>query len=417
MNETSTTYRHELINSGKKKIAWAYQHMPVLREIEKEFIKDQPFKGKRIAVSVHVEAKTACLAKLLVKGGGEVYLTGCNPLSTQDDIVAALEDEGMQVFSKYNATPEEYNNGLLSVLKIRPHLIIDDGGDLAQLLHTTCKDFMSDLIGGCEETTTGVKRLKILQYENKLLYPSIAVNDAKCKHLFDNRYGTGQSTLTAIMSTTNLLIAGKTVVVAGYGMCGKGIALRAKGMGARVVITEIDPIKGCEALMEGFELMTMDDASKIGDVFITVTGCKDVITSKHYSNMKDGVILSNAGHFDVEINILELESLSINKIAQRKNVTGYILPNDKCINLIAEGRLVNLASGDGHPVEIMDMSFALQALSTRFLSEMKEKLSNKVYSIPSEIDEKVANLLLKSKNVGIDTLTGDQEYYMSHWDI
>ncbi len=417
MNESSIPSRQELIENGKKKIDWAYQHMPVLKEIEQEFIKDQPFKGKRIAVSVHVEAKTACLAKVLVKGGGDVYLTGCNPLSTQDDVVAALKDEGMPVFSKYNASPEEYMDGLISVLKIRPHLIIDDGGDLAQLLHTTCKEFMSDLIGGCEETTTGVKRLNILQSEKRLLYPSIAVNDARCKHLFDNRYGTGQSTLTAIMSTTNLLVAGKIVVVAGYGMCGKGIALRAKGMGARVIVTEIDPIKGCEALMEGFDLMTMDDASKIGDVFITVTGCKDVITSKHYTNMKDGVLLSNAGHFDVEINIVELDALSINKIEQRNNVVGYVLPNGNCINLIAEGRLVNLASGDGHPVEIMDMSFALQALSTRYMSEMKGNLSNKVYPIPPEIDDKVATLLLKSNNITIDSLTGEQEYYINHWDI
>lgn len=406
-----------LAESGKKKIEWAYQNMPVLKEIEKEFVMDKPFIGIRIAVSVHVEAKTACLVKLLTKGGAQVALTGCNPLSTQDDVAAALAVDGISIYCWYNATKDEYRKHLMQTIEFKPHIIIDDGGDLAELLHTTNKDDMSALIGGCEETTTGVHRLMILEEENKLLYPVIAVNDARCKHLFDNRYGTGQSTLTAIMSTTNLLIAGKTIVVAGYGMCGKGIAMRAKAMGAKVIVTEIDSIKAAEALMEGIDVMTMDQAASLGDFFITVTGCKDVITSKHYSKMKNGAVLANAGHFDVEINIPELEKMAIIKEEKRVNVMGYCLQDDKWINLLAEGRLVNLAAGDGHPVEIMDMSFALQALSTRYILENGKNLSNKVYQIPKDLDEKVGRLLLKSKNIEIDSLTSEQKFYINHWEI
>lgn len=406
-----------LAESGKKKIEWAYQNMPVLREIEKEFIRDQPFSGARISVSVHVEAKTACLAKLLRAGGANVALTGCNPLSTQDDVAAALAEEGMSVFCKYHATKQEYRKHLAQTLEFKPHLVIDDGGDLAELLHTTNQKDRSDLIGACEETTTGVHRLKILEKENKLLYPVIAVNDARCKHLFDNRYGTGQSTLTALMATTNLLIAGKVVVVAGYGMCGKGIAMRAKAFGARVIVTEIDPIKAAEALMEGFEVMTMEQAAASGDFFITVTGCKDVITSAHYLKMKENAVLANAGHFDVEINIPDLENNSIEKAEKRNNVMGYRLKNGKWIHLLAEGRLVNLAAGDGHPVEIMDMSFALQALSVRYMLEHGKSMEPRVYPIPHELDEKVGRLLLQSKNIRIDTLTSEQNYYINHWEI
>jgi len=406
-----------LAENGQKKIQWAYDNMPVLREIEKEFLRDKPFIGIKIAVSVHVEAKTANLVKLLIKGGARVALTGCNPLSTQDDVAAALASEGIPVYCWYNATKSEYRNHLIMTLKFKPHIIIDDGGDLAELLHTTNKDDLVDLIGACEETTTGVHRLKILEEENKLLYPVIAVNDARCKHLFDNRYGTGQSTLTALMSTTNLLIAGKTIVVAGYGMCGKGIALRAKGLGANVIITEIDPIKAAEALMEGIAVMTMDQAACLGDFFITVTGCKDVITSKHFLSMKNGAVLSNAGHFDVEIDVKELKNMSIKKEEKRHNVMGYQIKNGNWIHLIAEGRLVNLAAGDGHPVEIMDMSFALQALSTRYILENGKNLLPKVYEIPKEIDEKVGAILLKSKNIEIDALSEEQNYYISHWEI
>ncbi len=406
-----------LAENGRKKIEWAYQNMPVLREIEKEFLRDKPFLGKRIAVSVHVEAKTACLAKLLKAGGAEVALTGCNPLSTQDDVASALAVEGISVFCWYNATKEEYRRHLIQALEFKPHIVIDDGGDLAELLHTTNKADLSELIGGCEETTTGVHRLKILENENKLLYPVIAVNDARCKHLFDNRYGTGQSTLTALMATTNLLIAGKTMVVAGYGMCGKGIAMRAKAFGAKVIVTEIDPIKAAEALMEGFDVMTMSQAAPLGDFFVTVTGCKDVITSKHYKIMKNGAVLANAGHFDVEINIPELENESVDKEEKRKNVMGYHLSNGKWIHLLAEGRLVNLAAGDGHPVEIMDMSFALQALSARYILKNGSGLKPQVYQIPQELDEKVGYLLLQSKNIKIDSLNEEQKFYINHWEI
>jgi len=406
-----------LAESGKKKIEWAYQNMPVLREIEKEFLKDKPFSGRKIAVSIHVEAKTACLALLLRKGGAQVALTGCNPLSTQDDVAAALAVDGMSVYCWHEATKEEYHQHLVQTLAFKPNIVIDDGGDLAELLHTVCKDKLSELIGGCEETTTGVHRLKILENEKKLLYPVIAVNDARCKHLFDNRYGTGQSTMTALMATTNLLIAGKTMVIAGYGMCGKGIAMRARALGAKIVVTEIDPIKAAEAIMEGFDVMTMDRASCIGDFFITVTGCKDIITSKHYSNMKNGSVLANAGHFDVEINIPELEQMSSEKESKRKNIMGYHLKNGKWVHLLAEGRLVNLAAGDGHPVEIMDMSFSLQALSARYISENGKSLKPKVYPIPDLLDTQVGMLLLKSKNIEIDSLTSEQKYYINHWEM
>lgn len=406
-----------LAENGKKKIEWAYQNMPVLREIEKEFLRDKPFSGRRIAVSVHVEAKTACLALLLRKGGAHVALTGCNPLSTQDDVAAALASDGLSVYCWHDATKEEYRRHLLQTLEFQPHIIIDDGGDLAELLHTINKNKLSDLIGGCEETTTGVHRLKILEKEKKLLYPVIAVNDARCKHLFDNRYGTGQSTMTALMATTNLLIAGKTMVIAGYGMCGKGIAMRAKAFGAKVIITEIDPIKAAEALMEGFDVMTMDQAASVGDFFITVTGCKDVITSRQYLKMKNGAILANAGHFDVEINIPELERMTVEKESKRLNVMGYHLSNGNWIHLLAEGRLVNLAAGDGHPVEIMDMSFSLQALSARYISENGKRLDPKVYPIPEGLDEKVGFLLIKSKNIEIDLLTPEQNFYINHWEI
>jgi len=348
-----------LAPSGQRKIDWAYKNMPVLRAIEAELIAEQPFAGLRIAVSVHVEAKTACLAKVLQAGGAQVALTGCNPLSTQDDVAAALASEGMHVYCVHGACTADYTEHLSMALAINPDIIIDDGGDFAMLLHTTHKHLLKNLIGGCEETTTGVHRLEILAKEGRLAYPVVAVNDARCKHLFDNRFGTGQSVWTAIMTTTNLLVAGKTIVVAGFGMCGKGVALRAKGLGARVVVTEIDPVKACEALMEGYEVKTMDEAAAVGDVFITVTGCRDILTARHFLMMKDGAICCNAGHFDVEINIPELHALSVSQKELRDNVDGYVLDNGRTICILGQGRLVNLASGDGHPVEIMDMSFAL----------------------------------------------------------
>ena len=406
-----------LAPSGKKKIEWAYKNMPVLRAIEKELIDEQPFKGLKISVSVHVEAKTACLARALARGGADVALTGCNPLSTQDDVAAALAADGMHVYTIHGDNDEDYIKHLEMALSFGPDIVIDDGGDFAMLLHSKHTDLVPKIIGGCEETTTGVHRLEILEKENKLLYPVVAVNDARCKHLFDNRFGTGQSVWTAVMATTNLVVAGKTVVVAGFGMCGRGVALRAKGLGAKVIVTEIDPVKACEAIMEGYEVMTMDEASKIGDFFVTVTGCKDVIVKRHYLNMKDGAICCNAGHFDCEVNIKDLESIAVETAELRNNIMGYTLENGKRICILAEGRLVNLASGDGHPVEIMDMSFALQAQSARYIAKYGKELEKKVYQTPEIIDNRVAEILLDTKGISIDKLTEEQEKYINSWDF
>ncbi len=406
-----------LAPEGHKKIAWAWANMPVLRQIYDDFVQNKPLRGYRVAVSVHVEAKTACLAKTLAAGGADVALTGCNPLSTQDDVAAALAEDGLQVYCRHGVDMDEYLNHLKRTLSIRPHIVIDDGGDFALLLHTECRDLASDLIGGCEETTTGVKRLKILEKDKHLLYPVIAVNDARCKHLFDNRYGTGQSVWTAILATTNLLVCGKTVVIAGYGMCGRGVAMRARGMGARVVITEIDPVKACEALMEGYDVMSMDEAARCGDLFITVTGCRDVITGRHYPLMKDGAILCNAGHFDVEINLPQLASQAVSINEVRRNIIGYTLPDGRRIHILAEGRLVNLAAGDGHPVEIMDMSFSLQAQSVLYLTQHGRSLPIAVHQLPADIDDVVAQRLLCHHRKQIDALTTEQQDYLEHWDI
>ena len=403
---------------GLEKIDWAYRNMPVLRAIEAELIEKQPFKGLKIAVSVHVEAKTACLARALARGGAEVALTGCNPLSTQDDVAAALAAGGMMsVYAVHGDTEEEYFGRLKKTLAFGPDIVIDDGGDLALLLHSELKDLAKNVIGGCEETTTGVHRLEILKKEGKLAYPVVAVNDARCKHLFDNRFGTGQSVWTAIMATTNLVVAGKTVVVAGYGMCGRGVAMRAKGLGARVIVTEIDPVKACEALMEGYTVMTMDEAAPLGDCFVTVTGCKDVITEKHFLNMKDGAICCNAGHFDCEVSIKDLKRIAVSDSELRHNVVGYKLENGKTVCVIAEGRLVNLASGDGHPVEIMDMSFALQAQSAMYIATQNARLPIDVYQTPEEIDNRVAEILLATKKINIDVLTDEQKKYISSWEF
>ena len=406
-----------LAPSGAEKIEWAYRNMPVLRAIEAELIEEQPFKGLKISVSVHVEAKTACLARALARGGADVALTGCNPLSTQDDVAAALVASGMKVYTIHGDNEQEYIEHLKMALAFKPDIVIDDGGDFAMLLHSELKDMVPGIIGGCEETTTGVHRLEILEKENKLLYPVVAVNDARCKHLFDNRFGTGQSVWTAIMATTNLGVAGKTVDVAGFGMGGRGVPMRAKGLGAKVVVTEIDPVKACEAIMEGYQVMTMDEASAIGDVFVTVTGCKDVIVKRHFENMKDGAICCNAGHFDCEVNIRELDSISVRKEELRNNIVGYELPSGKTICILAEGRLVNLASGDGHPVEIMDMSFALQAQSARYIAKYGKDLEKKVYQTPEVIDNRVAEILLETKKISIDELTEEQEKYINSWDF
>lgn len=403
---------------GLEKIEWAYRNMPVLRAIEAELIEKQPFKGLKISVSVHVEAKTACLARALARGGGEVALTGCNPLSTQDDVAAGLASLNiMNVYAVHGDSEEEYFGRLKKTLSFGPDIVIDDGGDLALLLHSELKDLAPKIIGGCEETTTGVHRLEILKKEGKLAYPVIAVNDARCKHLFDNRFGTGQSVWTAIMATTNLVVAGKTVVVAGYGMCGRGVAMRAKGLGASVIVTEIDPVKACEALMEGYTVMTMDEAAPLGDFFVTVTGCKDVITEKHFLMMKDGAVCCNAGHFDCEVSMKDINRIAVSSSELRHNVVGYKLPNGKTVCIIAEGRLVNLASGDGHPVEIMDMSFALQAQSAMYIATQNSRLPIDVYQTPEVIDNRVAEILLSTKNIKIDELTDEQKKYISSWEF
>ncbi|MGI6325406.1 MAG: adenosylhomocysteinase [Saccharofermentanales bacterium] len=405
-----------IIHSGQQKIDWAFAHMPVLNRIAENFDAEKPFQDLRIAVSIHVEAKTACLVKVLARGGAEVALTGCNPLSTQDDVAASLAQTGIQVYCRHGVDSETYYEHLRQALAFRPHLIIDDGGDFARLLHTSCKDLATDLIGGSEETTTGVNRLRTLEKAGRLAYPVIAVNDARCKHLFDNRYGTGQSVLTAIMATTNLLIAGKVVVVAGFGMCGKGVAQRARALGARVVITEVDPVRACEALMEGYDVMNMKQAATIGDLFVTVTGCRDVITKEHFLIMKNGAILCNAGHFDVEINLLDLKFLAQSVRDVRAGVENYQLSEDKNIRVLARGRLVNLAAGDGHPAEIMDMSFALQALSTRHLVRYGRAMKPAVYEIPEDIDRAVAQGMLTAMNKSIDELSPDQVRYLENWD-
>ncbi|HOM01693.1 MAG TPA: adenosylhomocysteinase [Acetivibrio sp.] len=404
-----------LAKSGRQKINWVRKNMPLLRSLEEEFSKTKPFQGVRITVSVHLEAKTAYLAKLLAIGGGEVSVTGSNPLSTQDDVAAALVEDGLDVYAWYNATEEEFKEHLNLALGYKPNIIIDDGGDLVHLLHTERTELLPHVMGGCEETTTGVIRLKAMEKEGVLKFPMVAVNNAYCKYLFDNRYGTGQSVWDGINRTTNLIVAGKNVVVVGYGWCGKGIAMRAKGLGASVIVCEVDPIKAAEAVMDGFKVMPMDDAAKIGDLFITVTGCIRVIHRDHFKVMKDGAILCNAGHFDVEVSVTELEEMAVRKEEQRKNIMGYMMEDGRWINLLAEGRLVNLAAGDGHPAEIMDMSFALQAMSAKYVLENHSKLGNKVLDVPEEIDRKVALMKLKSWGVAIDELTEEQKKYLDSW--
>ncbi len=405
-----------LAKSGHDKINWVKSYMPVLNEIRKQFEKELPFKGKKISMSIHLEAKTAYLALTLKAGGAEVYITGCNPLSTQDDVAAALCEDGLEVNAWRGVDDEQYKKHLIKTLSLCPDVMIDDGGDLTNLLHGECREYGKNLIGGCEETTTGLHRLFARQEAGKLDYTMIDVNDADCKHLFDNRYGTGQSTLDGIMNSTNLIIAGKTVVVAGYGWCGKGIAMRAKGMGALVIVTEIDPVRAIEAAMDGFRVMTMDEAAPLGDLFITVTGCSDVIRKRHFEVMKDGVLLANSGHFDVEINKTELEALSDEIFERKPNIVGYRMKDGRILNLLAEGRLVNLAAGNGHPAEIMDMSFAVQAKSLEYLVKHEGELEKRVYQVPREIDNEVASIKLRSMGISIDKLTDEQKKYLNHVD-
>ena len=401
-----------LWESGAQKIVWVRNHMPLLDSIEQEFLKTKPFAGLKIALSVHMEAKTARLCLCLAAGGAEMYATGCNPLSTQDDVAASLVHAGLNVFAVHGATMEEYEEDLRRVLEVGPNIIIDDGGDLVTLMHKEFRELIPNVIGGCEETTTGILRLKAMDRAGTLKFPMMLVNDADCKHLFDNRYGTGQSVWNGINRTTNLIVAGKDVVVAGYGLCGKGIAMRAKGLGARVIVTEVDPVKALEASMDGFRVMQMFDAAPIGDLFITATGCKDVITARELERMKDGAICCNAGHFDVEVDVAWLRANAFRRSEARQNIEAFTFQSGRTVYVLGEGRLVNLAAGDGHPAEIMDMSFAIQALSARWFLEHRDPLPALLNNVPAEIDREVAFRKLESERITIDTLTPEQHRYI-----
>lgn len=406
-----------LAPSGHQKIEWVRNNMPLLRGLEEEYLREKPFAGVKISLSVHLEAKTAYLCQVLAAGGAEMSVTGSNVLSTQDDVAAALADQGMKVFAIHGASDQEYSRHIEMTLEHGPNIVIDDGGDLISMLHTKRPDLMKDLWGGCEETTTGVIRLKAMEKEGALKVPMIAVNDARCKHLFDNRYGTGQSVWDSIMRNTNLIVAGKQVVVVGYGWCGKGVAMRAQALGARVIVTEVDPVCAVEAVMDGYEVMTMAQAAPRGDFFITITGCHRVITMEHMLDMKDRAILANAGHFNMEIDMAELEEKAVEKKETRKNIMGYKLENGKWINVMAEGRLVNIAAADGHPAEIMDMSFAVQSLSAMFVLQNRGKLENKVIDVSDEIDDLIGKRKLEAWGIHIDKLTPEQEIYLNSWQV
>ena len=402
----------KLAPQGHDKINWVIEHMPVLNSLNKEFIKTKPLAGINMVVTVHLEAKTAYLCMVLKNAGANVVVTGSNPLSTQDDVAAALAEHGVGVFAWYNTTQEEYDQFLHHALDTKPHIIIDDGGDLVSLLHGERSDLAANVMGGSEETTTGVLRLRALAAQGRLKFPMISVNDADCKHLFDNRYGTGQSVWDGIMRTTNLSIAGKTAVVAGYGWCGKGVAMRARGLGAHVVVTEINPIKAAEAVFDGYQVLPMSKAAEVGDIFVTVTGCNDVIRREHLEVMKPGAIMANAGHFDVEINKVDLLALSSSTRTVRKNIEEFVMADGRKLYLLAEGRLVNLAAGDGHPTEIMDLSFAMQALAALHILNNHKNMTNEVHNLPYELDLRVAHLKLAAMGIEIDALTSCQTDYL-----
>ncbi|MDR2770648.1 MAG: adenosylhomocysteinase [Clostridiales Family XIII bacterium] len=406
-----------LAPSGRRKIEWVKNNMPLLRGLEAEYSAARPFAGVKISLSVHLEAKTAYLCEVLTAAGADMSVTGSNVLSTQDDVAAALAATGMKVYAYHNATLEEYDRHIEMTLAHKPNIIIDDGGDLVGMLHGKRPDLAEEAWGGCEETTTGIIRLKAMEREGVLKFPMVAVNDADCKHLFDNRYGTGQSVWDSIMHNTNLIVASKTVVVAGYGWCSRGIAMRAAALGASVVVTEIDPVKAIEARMDGFSVMPMAEAAPLGDIFVTATGCIDTVTTEHMLAMKDGAILCNAGHFNVEIDMAGLEKITGEKTESRQNIMGYRLPNGRRIHVIAEGRLVNIAASNGHPAEIMDMSFAVQFLSALYILQNHGKLGKGVIDVSAEIDGLVARRKLAAWGVQIDALTQKQELYLNSWAV
>ncbi|MDD3852761.1 MAG: adenosylhomocysteinase [Syntrophomonadaceae bacterium] len=405
-----------LAEYGYRKLEWVSQNMSVLNILREEFIQTKPLAGKTIACCLHLEAKTGYLLQTLKAAGADVVACASNPLSTQDDVVAALADSGITVYAIHGESPEEYHKFLEMTLDTMPDAIIDDGADVVTMLHKSRSDQARNIIGGCEETTTGIVRLKSMDADGSLLFPMMAVNDAYMKYLFDNRYGTGQSVWDSINRTTNLVVAGKYVVVVGYGWCGKGVSMRALGMGAKVIITEIDPIKANEAVMDGFQVMPVSEAAKLGDIFITVTGNVNVIRGEHFKLMKDNSIMANAGHFDVEISKGDLNALAVRQRLLKNNIEEFVMEDGRKLYLLAEGRLVNLAAGDGHPAEVMDLSFSLQALSLIYVIENRDKLGKHVYNVPAEIDQRVARLKLQSMNISIDELTTEQKEYLDNWD-
>lgn len=407
----------KLAPKGHQKIGWVRNNMPILRGLEEEFNERKPFEGVKISLSIHMEAKTAYLCRVLAMGGAQLAATGSNVLSTQDDVAAALAQEGISVFAIHSADNRTYNTHIEKCLEHKPNIIIDDGGDLINMVHTTRPDLAEEVWGGCEETTTGIIRLKAMEREGVLKFPMIAVNDADCKHLFDNRYGTGQSVWDSIMRNTNLIVAGKTVVVGGYGWCGRGIAMRGAALGARIIVTEVNPVRAIEARMDGHDVMTMEEAAPKGDFFITATGCKNTIGIDHMLLMKDRAILANAGHFDVEIDMQTLKSESVEKHEVRENIMRYRLPKGNSVNVIGQGRLVNIAAADGHPAEIMDLSFAVQALSAIYIRDNHKKLENKVIDVSSDIDCLIARKKLEAWGIKINTLTKEQEEYLDSWQV
>ncbi len=405
-----------LADAGKRRIEWAFQSMPVLQTIRKQFIKTQPLAGIRVAACLHVTTETANLMVTLRDGGANIVLCASNPLSTQDDVAASLvRDYSIPVFAIKGENNDVYYSHIMAALDHKPQFTMDDGADLVTILHTKRKDLLEHVIGGTEETTTGVIRLRAMAKEGVLQYPIVAVNDALTKHFFDNRYGTGQSTLDGIIRATNVLLAGSTFVVGGYGWCGKGLAMRARGMGANVIVTEIDPIKGIEALMDGFRVMTMAEAAQIGDVFVTVTGNKNVIARDHFDRLKNGAIISNSGHFNVEIDLETLGRLASTRRQTREFVEEYVMRDGRRIYVLGEGRLINLAAAEGHPASVMDMSFANQALSADYMVKNHATLEKRVYSVPEDLDKHVAKLKLEAMGVKIDRLTPEQEEYLASW--
>ena len=414
--EQSQVKDKSLAPQGHLQIEWAAKHMPVLNVIKTRFEKEKPLKGQTIAACLHVTKETAVLIKVLIAGGANVALCGSNPLSTQDDVAAALADSGVHVFAWRGQNTEDYYKCIDKVLDFKPTITMDDGADVVGMIHSKRQNQIKDIKGGTEETSTGVVRLKAMEQDGSLKYPIIAVNDAYTKYLFDNRYGTGQSTIDGIMRATSVLLAGKNFVVGGYGWCSRGIAMRARGLGANVIVTEVQPTRALEAVMDGYRVMPMAEAAPIGDIFVTATGDISVIRKEHLQKMKDGAIMCNSGHFNVEINIPDLESLTKAKRTMRPNMEEYTTKDGRHLYLLAEGRLVNLAAAEGHPSEVMDMSFANQALCSEYVAKTA-KLQTKVYTVPKDIDEKVAELKLKSMGVNIDELTAEQKKYLSTWEM